>query len=237
MPVGVITHKAIEKELADLIRSWQFKTVRSMHFGNLRGSNDFGKSKILIVLGCPIPNLTGFKEECQAFFYDDRRPLNFHKNNAALVLKMRDGRRFPVSVYGHWKAAVSSYYKQKCQAELYQALHRIRPYTERRYDRHVFLFTNMPVPGVKVDHVIVDPESWGSQVAQKVEELLTDSEKVTVKELATVVPPRKSKKASSVEKSITNNGDAIAILAGAWHYPGTRGVGGTANRFAKNPVP
>lgn len=234
--VGVITHKDIREELAAKVRTWGFKTVKSMYFGNLRGSNEFEKSRILVVLGCPIPNLTGFEEECQAFFYDYPKPLNFHRNPKALDLEMRDGRKFPVQVYGSWEPPVSAYYQQKCQAELYQALHRIRPYIRKRYDRHIFLFTNMPVPDAKVDEVLVDTaknRNW--PVAQKVKELLAGAEVVTVKEVALLVA-KDGQNPRNVGKTIDNNGDAIAILAGAWFYRGTPGRGGESNRFAKNPI-
>ena len=36
-------------------------------------------------------------------------------------------------------------------------------------------------------------------------------------------------------KTIANNGNEIATLAGAWYHSGTRGMGGTVNRFTKQP--
>ena len=67
---------------------------------------------------------------------------------------LRDGTRTAVQVRGEWIEPVASYYRQKSQSGLYQALHRIRPYIARDYDRHIFVFTNMPIPGVKVDYIL-----------------------------------------------------------------------------------
>lgn len=238
LSVGVITHKALHEQLKERITSLGFESVRSMYYFNLRGSNEFEKRQILVMLGCPIPNYTGFEEECQAFLYDDPDLLDFHRNQKALALGMRDGREYPVQVYGTWNPPASGFYWQKCQAELYQALHRIRPYIPKKFDRDIFLFTNMPVEGVKVEEVITDPadpanENWN--VAHMVKEVMKNREEVTVKEIALLVA-EEDRKLRSVERRIADNGDAIAILACAWYLHGTPGKGGTANRFAKNPI-
>ena len=233
LSVGVITHKVFHEQLEERIKSWGFKSVRSMYYFNLRGSNEFEKSRILVMLGCPIPNFTGFEEDCQAFLYDDPDPLDFHRNQKALALEMRDGREYPVQVYGTWNPPASEYYWQKCQAELYQALHRIRPYIPKKYDREIFLFTNMPVKGVKVEEVIAGPDNWNWKVAHIVKESLKRHGEVTVKEIASRVSESDGI-LRSVERHIADNGDAIAILACAWYLHGTRGQGGTANRFANS---
>ena len=167
--VGVITHKKIESQLVERIHSMGFQDIPPpMHFFNLRGSNVFQESQILVVLGCPIPNLTEFQEECEAFLYDDPSPLKFSPNNKSASLKMRDEREYGISAWGFWTPPVSDYYWQKCQAELNQAIHRIRPYRAKDYDRHIFLFTNMPVPGVLVDDVIIETDgNWLAAAALK----------------------------------------------------------------------
>ena len=156
LSVGVITHKAIVSEFLDKVKSWGFKTVDSLRFFNLRGSNKFEHYRILVILGCPIPNLGGFREECQAFFHDHPKLLEFGRTNHNAELEMRDGRKFPVLEFGYGDETVSAYYQQKSHAEIYQALHRIRPYIPRKYDRHIFLFTNKPVAGVRVEKILVE---------------------------------------------------------------------------------
>jgi len=56
---------------------------------------------------------------------------------------MRDGLPEPVKVGGYWEEPVKSYYFQKCQAGLDQSLHRIRPYIDREYDRHISICSNL----------------------------------------------------------------------------------------------
>ena len=233
--VGVISHKGLHTKLEDRVRSWGFKKVESLYFYDLRGSNDFLKSRILVILGCPIPNLTGFEEEAQAFFYD-KAPLDLTKKTRSQKLVMRTGQQYPVSVFGYWTRPASNYYHQKCQAELYQALHRIRPYIPSRYQRHIFLFTNMPVPGVEVDEVLVNTDSnWPWEVAQRVKQALANKEEVTAKVLAESLPSGETT-IRSLEKRIGNNGETIAVLAHAHYLRGRSGRGGTANRFAKTPT-
>lgn len=231
--VGVITHKAIHELLRHDVESLGFKEVKSMYFYNLRGSNAMKDCHVLVILGCPFPNLNEFQEECEAYLWDEYKPLNFSRTNAKSVLKMVDGAEFPVSVHGYWNSLVSSYFKQKCQAELYQALHRIRPYdTSHKYDKHIYLFTNMPVQDTLVHRVMVDEGSWKWKVAQVVKERLGGHEESTVNDLAQVVG-EPGEKPRTVERRISDNGDAIAILAEAQFLHGTPGRGGTANRFAR----
>jgi len=104
---------------------------------------------VLILLGLPIPKIDDFIEEAQAFLYD-RVSLEFNWTNKSQHLEMTDGEKVEVKVGGYWEGPEAAYYWQKCQAGLFQALHRIRPYIPRDYDRHVFIYTNMPVPEVKL---------------------------------------------------------------------------------------
>ena len=105
-------------------------------------------------MGLPIPNIEGFREEAQAFLHDSG-PLDFEWENKERALEMGGGRTEPVKVGGYWKEPVASYYRQKCESGLYQALHRIRPYLVEPGDkRDIFIFTNMPIPDVKVEHLL-----------------------------------------------------------------------------------
>jgi hypothetical protein len=152
-PVGIITHKPIEGEAARAMQAAGFTEVRSLHYGNERGSNTLEHVKLLVLLGLPIPPREEFKEEAQAFLHDERT-LDFAWEDRTEHLEMRDRPNEPVTVGGYWKEPVASYYRQKCQAGLYQALHRIRPLIRPNDDLHIFIFTNMPIPGVKVEHLL-----------------------------------------------------------------------------------
>ena len=232
LSVGIITHKEIEPILIDGVKSLGFKSVKSMHFFSLLGSNAFEESKILVILGCPIPNLTGFQEECQAFFHDYPKPLEFKPTNHKAELEMRDGRKYPVKEFGYGDNSVSAYYQQKSHAELYQALHRIRSYILRKYDRHILLFTNKPVDGVKVKQILVDEESWVWRVASIVQTRLEATDGCEAKALASQAS-EPQEKPESVRRRIQRNGEAIAILAGAWYKKGKTGPGGEVARFVR----
>ena len=227
--IGVITHKQIETLLVKRLNAAGYNNVSSMHFYNLRGSNQFERNRVLVILGCPIPNMSGFREECEAFFYDDDRELVFNPTSRTSALAMRDGRSFAVNTFGYWQPPVSNYYRQKCHAELYQAIHRLRPYRQRKYDRHIILFTNMPIKGVEVDHVLVDEDkNWKWDAAQELQKRLKTSSSVTPDQLYSA--------AKVSTRTIVNNADSIAILAGAWFFKGKRGSGGSKNRFTLSPL-
>ena len=121
---------------------------------------------LLVLLGLPIPNVDDFKEEGQAFLYDSG-PLAFDWREAKQHLEMRDGQKVAVEVGGYWTEPVASYSRQKCRFGLHQALHRIRPYIEHADERHIFIFTNMPIPGVKVDYLMRDQQ--GEQIAERLQ--------------------------------------------------------------------
>jgi hypothetical protein len=164
-----------------------------------------------------------FMEEAQAFLHDDE-PLDFTWENEEQYLEMRDGSRVPVNVGGYWKPPVASYYRQKCQAGLYQALHRIRPYTEREYDRHIFIFTNMPIPGVKVDHLLRDAEVERiagrlEQVIAALDDRLAAKGECKVPELANLLT-NEGESPRTVGQWIGKRAVALAEATGSTFIPG-----------------
>lgn len=232
LPIGVITHEKIEPELVARVKLWGFENVGSMHFFNLRGSNAFERYRILVILGCPIPNLTAFQEECQAFFHDHRETLQFNPTTHKANLEMSDGRKYPVKEFGYSDEAVSAYFQQKSHAELYQALHRIRPYQKRRNDRHVFLFTNKPVAGVKVEQILVDDDDWVARQAKFVRTRLEFDEACEVVDLIPQSSEPKDKP-ETVKRRLQRYGEAIAILADASYMRGKPGPGSDVARFVR----
>ena len=229
--VGVITHDAIESKLLAHVESLGFSTVKSMHFFNLRGSNKFEKYKILVVLGCPIPNLDGFREECQGFFHDHHRVLKFGHTRHNAELKLSDDRKYPVLEFGYGDNDVSAYYQQKSHSELYQAIHRIRPYRTKQYDRHIFLFTNKPVEGVLVSEILVDKGSWEWHISRIVQARLEETDAYEVSELILEVTGEEP--SESVGRRIRRSGEAIAILAESKYERGKPGPGGKVPRFVR----
>ena len=55
------------------------------------------------------------------------------------------------SLWGYKDARLNAMLMQKSRSELYQALHRSRPFAPATSVREVLMFTDVPVPGVPVD--------------------------------------------------------------------------------------
>lgn len=231
--VGIITHMDIEDEAAEELRGHGFPNVCSLHYGDERGSNELEGVRALVLLGLPIPAPEDFEEEAAAFLYDSG-PLKFQWQRMEQQLPMRDGEKVPVRVGGYWDEPVASYYRQKCQFGLYQALHRIRPYIPQDYDRHIFIFTNMPVPDVLVDDLLRDHKKvaidarWLDALGY-IDSQLSAHGECLVPDLARGLAAKEGVEGRSVAKWIANNGTSLAEKLGVTYTPGS---GKRAGRFA-----
>jgi len=136
--IGLITFKGIEGNLDLVGEATQFleragldvaKPKKPLYYFSLRGSNELEHVKILVLLGCPIPAPHDFMEEANAFFHGGLTTLKGKWGKVEDRLKMRNGVVVPVKTGGYVEdERLQKYFRQKCQAELYQAVHRIRPY-------------------------------------------------------------------------------------------------------------
>ena len=226
-PVGIITHKGIREEARLAIKAMGFDDTRVLHYGDERGSNIMECARVLVLLGLPIPNLDEFKEEAQAFF-SGAEPLDFTWEKQQHLLDMRDGSKVPVMVGGYWNEPVASYYRQKCQWGLYQALHRIRPYNPRNYERHIFIFTNMPIPDVPVDHLL---GPWGQRFDLSLDTLRQTLDKAgecTTTELADILTANGQEGAT---RWVQRNVEALYAAADCEFVPGS---GRNPGRFVRH---
>ena len=241
-PVGIITHREIEAEAAAAIADAGFSDVRSLHYGADRGSNYLEGRKALVLLGLPIPNVQDFQEEAQAFLYFRNQPLQFAWEPRERFLEMRDDPPHSVNVEGYWAEPVASYYQQKCQAGLYQSVHRLRPYLVAPDDeRHIFIFTNMPVKDVVVDELLRDPARVAEEqrIAARVEIVLSELtsqleqfDECTVPNLARIVAPHDDQSEATVRHWITENAANLAESTGSDFEPGKTGRAGRFRRPA-----
>ena len=220
-PLGVVTHKPIESEVVSFLKTKMgFGEVRSRHYGDERGSNELEDVHTLVMLGLPIPNPAAFQEEAQGFLYD-QGPLSFDWTRRELHIEMRDGRRVPVRVGGYWDEPVKSYYWQKCQAGLYQTVHRIRPYLVPAGDeRRVLIVTNMPVPGVVVEALAGDTGHHLDKASQRLNELLQERGSCKLPELGHAVQHRPNL------RWLQRHADMLAAVVNATFTPGARGRAG-----------
>lgn len=217
-PIGVITHKAIHEETKKAIEQQGFTDVRSLHYGAERGSNALKDVRILVMLGLPIPNGDDFIEETRAFLHDEG-VLDFTWERKEHLLTAQDGSTATVHVGGYWQEPVASYYQQKCQSGLYQAINRIRPYDDQDYDRHVFVYTNMPIPGIEVAQIMrTETDERFVRAVGFLDGYLDSVKECTVTELAQALGGSISQR--SMQRWITRKGDSIAAEVGANFAPG-----------------
>jgi hypothetical protein len=226
--VGIVTHKEIEDEARESIEAMGFEDVRSMHYGAERGSDQLEDVKILILLGFPIPDIDAFKEEAQAFLYDERE-LDFNWEIREQFLDLTDGGTAAVQVSGYWNGQVANYFRQKCQSGLYQAVHRIQPYLVASNDeRHIFIYTNMPVQDVVVNELIPGPESQRvvdrhDRVMRFLRDELEETDRLSVRALAESLSPLEDMSIDTLLEWVLENGESLAGEAGISYTPGHRG--------------
>ena len=235
--VGLITFKDIEKEAREFIRGLGFHKVKSLHYWALRSSNKLEGVDVLVLLGCPIPNPYEFMEEAQAFFYDED-PFQDERDAwewRTEHLVMRNDNEVPVKVGGYFKEnRLSAYFEQKCRWELYQALHRSRPLrVEPDRKQEIFIFTNMPIPGVRVDHLMRDEKKEELEERFKraitiVKEQLALNGLVTSPQIASVLAGG-DQNVRSIQTWVQRNASQIAEATDSCYI---RGKGRRPSRFA-----
>ena len=123
------------------------------YYYNLRGANEFIGCDVLVLLGYPRPNPQGLYEETCALYQDDLRPISEEPARYSGRLLLRNGHSISIDkpLYGYNDPRLQSMLDHKSQAELYQALHRARPFAPATSVQEVLLVTDVPVPGVPVD--------------------------------------------------------------------------------------
>ena len=123
------------------------------YYYNLRGANEFTGCDVLVLLGYPRPNPQGLYEETCALYQDDPVPISEEPTRYSGRLQLRNGYSISIDklLYGYNDTRLQSMLNQKSRAELYQALHRARPFAPATSVQEVLLVTDVPVPGVPVD--------------------------------------------------------------------------------------
>ena len=229
--IGVVTHREIEDEAKQAIELMGFENVRSMHYGADRGLKDLESVKILVLLGFPILDIDAFKEEAQAFLYDENQ-LDFNWEIRDQVLNLTDGGTATVQVSGYWNGTVASYFRQKCQSGLYQAVQSIQPYLVKPDDeRHIFIFTNMPVQDVIVNEILRGPENQSvfdrkKRALQFLREEFAESDRLTVRALAELLAPLEDRSFDTLLEWVLDNAEDLAAEAGLEFTSGHRRQGG-----------
>lgn len=242
--LGIITfqelvHDAVEalKELgyiySDEIEETEIVTA---YYYNLRGANYFTKCDLLVLVGYPRPNEQGLYEEACALFADDPLPISMEHAlyEERMVLRNGNSLPLPAPTRGYKDSRLQALLLQKSRAELYQALHRARPFAPATSVREVLLLTDLPVQGVPVDTFF----GRDGRMLDLLSQLLKDGE-VTVPQLVDAYLSNRNPEVEVVKKDSLRtwvmgkraNGSNACWLAeatGTEYIPGTvKGQPGT----------
>lgn len=206
--VGVVTFKEIEDELVSLLQGEGYE-VASLHYYNLRSSNNLEGYEALVVLGTPIPNVSAFQEEARAFFHDEN-PLDFEYKFRKQDIHLRNGLHVEKLVGTYAKdERVQRLYEQKCHEEVYQALHRVRP--NRVEDGQlILLYTELPIRSLPIDGAL----GRLGKATDAVVELFGEQDEVKVMQVVKKIELNESRY-DAVRKWVARNLRAIAALSGS----------------------
>jgi len=153
--VGLITFQSLEGDCIKALQEEGYNPADLVtdYYWNLRGANDFMGCDVLVLVGYPYPNPQGLYEEACALFSDDTLSITQEREEFTEHTKLRNGNSAVVArpVRGYKDNRLQALLLQKSHAELYQALHRARPFAPDTTVKEVLVFTDVPIPGVPVD--------------------------------------------------------------------------------------
>jgi hypothetical protein len=136
--VGLITYQSLSKE-KDFISNFaeSLGIENYVHFGNLRGSNDFEDVDCLLVVGRHALSKDGNIEFSNAVFgISDKSSERYHIDKN---IRMKDGRVFSINNLMYENYALQSIYEHKSVSETIQAIGRGRIVHGKNKD--IFLFS------------------------------------------------------------------------------------------------
>ena len=163
----VVTNKPVrcaltgEDERAALAISAKYRGADIAHFGNIRGSNEFKEHEIAIILGRDEPTVAAAEQRAMAIWYDTKEPirrlspdfrghLNYRTRTRRYL--MHDGSTKRVNVAVHPDPRVQAVVEQAREAEMVQAIDRLRLiHNERR--KTVYILCNIPLD-LPVDELV-----------------------------------------------------------------------------------
>ncbi len=136
-----------QKSIKELMPEGAFKS--SHHFGALRGMNDMEQATGLVVVGRPEPGTTDVEAMARALWPNAELTLTgrYQRQRARIA----DGHYVPIN--GHADPRCNAVLQATRDAEVGQAVARIRPYGEAR---QVHVLTNVPLPWFPVKVAQID---------------------------------------------------------------------------------
>jgi hypothetical protein len=137
----VVTNKPVrcaltgEDEHSSLPISAKYRGADIAHFGNIRGSNDFERHEIVIILGRDEPTVAAAEQRAMAIRFDTKEPIRrvspnfqgrFNYPTGTRRYLFRDGTTKPANVSVHPDPRVQAVVEQGREAEMIQAIDRLR---------------------------------------------------------------------------------------------------------------
>ena len=133
------------------------------HLGDIRGKDTWKHASGIIVAGRPEPSVRDVEAMARCVFYADPRHLDFIQPTPEQTaryqqeerkIRLRSGEETLVQVSCHPDPLVDAVLRQIREAEVRQALARIRPVHRKAENPcEIIIATCVPVPGVTVDEV------------------------------------------------------------------------------------
>ena len=219
--VGLITFKELVGEFERVLEEVGFDEDHRVmdHYWNVRGSNAFTRCDFVVLVGYPIPNPQGLYEEACVLFSNDAEPVDRGRAYFERPMQLRNGQTLPItSIPGYADTRLQALYEQKSLSELYQALHRARPYAETNV-REVLVFTDVPIDGVPVDGFF----GREGKVFDMLSQLLqgTDGQVSLPVLLDALIQQGMDVSRNTLDKWVRRNAPWLAQAAGVWHIAGS----------------
>jgi broad specificity phosphatase PhoE len=140
------------------------------HFGNLRGSNEFERHEIVIILGRDEPSVADAERRAMAIWYDTKEPIRparrDYKGQVNYPVKTRryqmsNGTKKSGNVSVHPDPRVQAVVEQAREAEMIQAIDRLRLiHTEKR--KTVYILCSIPLD-IPVDELVTWKQLTGDR--------------------------------------------------------------------------
>src|SRR5262249_3322605 len=138
------------------------------HFGGIRGTNDFEGHDAVIIVGREQPSVRDAERRAMAIWYDTRRPIhsipadkkgNVQYTETHRSYRRRDGSRQLARVKVHPDRRVQAVVEQIREAEMVQAIDRLRLIHTQR-EKTVYILCNIPLD-LPVDQLVTWRELAG----------------------------------------------------------------------------
>jgi hypothetical protein len=165
----VICTKTVRAKLTDeykeaLGQESKLGLATIIHFGNLRGLNEYSDYKNLVLVGREQINASDAEDNARSLFWDDNKPINFLQSKGKnkpfekenRLIQLKDGSTHLVSVLSHPDKRVQLLMEQSRECESLQAIDRLRLLRPNKFEtRNIYILSSIPL-GIPIDYVF----SW-----------------------------------------------------------------------------